>query len=82
MQQLLAKTPNVPCRYRHKPSGIHYGAKKTGRKRKEHSLGGKSIQHVVHALEHHVPNEAKPGGKQPGGQHDQQGLPASAQLHI
>jgi integrase len=38
-RQLLAKIPNVPCLYRHKLNGNYYGAKKIGRKRKEHSLG-------------------------------------------
>jgi hypothetical protein len=27
--------PNIPWRYRHKLNGTYYGAKKTGRKRKE-----------------------------------------------
>jgi hypothetical protein len=38
-RQLLGKIPNVPCLYRRAINGKYYGAKKTGRKRKEHSVG-------------------------------------------
>ncbi len=38
-RQLLDKIPNHPCLYRHRSSGAYYGIKKSGGKRKEHSLG-------------------------------------------
>jgi bisphosphoglycerate-dependent phosphoglycerate mutase len=36
-KQLLDKTPNVPCLYRHRLNDRHYAAKKSAGKRKEHS---------------------------------------------
>lgn len=38
-RQLLVKIPNFPCLYRHRNTGVYYGIKKLGGKRKEHSLG-------------------------------------------
>ena len=37
-RQLLEKIPNYPCLYRHSVNQTYYGIKKTGGKRKEHSL--------------------------------------------
>ena len=37
-RQLLVKIPNYPCLYRHSVNETYYGIKKTGGKRKEHSL--------------------------------------------
>jgi hypothetical protein len=37
-RQQLVKVPQVSCLYRHSLSGIYYGIKKVGGKRKEHSL--------------------------------------------
>lgn len=37
-RQLLNKIPSVPCLYRHSVTGVYYGSKKLGRKRKEKSF--------------------------------------------
>ena len=51
-RQLLNKIPSVPCLYRYSVTGIYYGSKKHGRKRKEKSFQTTDRKLAVRLFQH------------------------------